>query len=138
MKKIILAFTICFLFYLNINQEIIVPTANITDDYNFYILEFPNQNVSTNNFNKYFAYINVIWIEPYINPLFNVKTRYQFKNINYFKEQYINLLIEKGYRKFAMNLKIEGIKIKRIKVYSSDKTISNLKIENIKFDIIYN
>ena len=119
MKKIILTFTICFFIFLNINLEKeIIPTFNaVNNDYSFYILEFKGQNVSTNNFDDYFKNIDVIWIEPYINPLYKqVKTRYQFKNIDDFKEEFINLLIKKGYRSNALNLKISGIKIKKMKI----------------------
>lgn len=139
MKKIILTFTICFFIFLNINLEKeIIPTFNaVNNDSSFYILEFKGQNISTNNFDDYFKNIDVIWIEPYINPLYKqVKTRYQFKNINDFKQEFVNLLIKKGYRSNALNLKISGIKIKKMKVYSSESTIRNLKIENMTFDII--
>ena len=139
MKKIILTFTICFFIFLNINLEKeIIPTFNaVNNDYSFYILEFKGQNISTNNFDDYFKNIDVIWIEPYINALYKkVKTRYQFKNIYDFKQEFVNLLIKKGYRSNALNLKISGIKIKKMKVYSSESTIRNLKIENMTFDII--
>ena len=53
-----------------------------------------------------------------------------------FKEEFIDLLIKKGYRSEALNLKIEGIKIKKMKVYSSESNITNLKIENMIFDTI--
>ncbi len=139
MKKIILTFTICFFVFLSINsKKEVYPTFNlINNDYSFYILEFKNQNISTNNFNRYFENIDVIWIEPDINPLYKqVKTRYQFKNIDSFKEEFVNELIQKGYRREALNLKIAGIKIKKIKVYSSESVITNLKIENMIFDTI--
>lgn len=139
MKKIILTFTICFFVFLSINsKKEVYPTFNlINNDYSFYILEFKNQNISTNNFNRYFENIDVIWIEPDINPLYKqVKTRYQFKNIDSFKEEFVNELIQKGYRREALNLKIAGIKIKKIKVYSSKSVITNLKIENMIFDTI--
>ncbi len=139
MKKIILTFTICFFIFLSINsKEEVYPTFNMmNNDYSFYILEFPNKNISTNNFDDYFKDIDVIWIEPYINSLYKqVKTRYQFTNIGKFKEEFIDLLIKKGYRSEALNLKIEGIKIKKMKVYSSESNITNLKIENMIFDTI--
>ena len=64
MKKIILTFTICFFVFLSINsKKEVYPTFNlINNDYSFYILEFKNQNISTNNFNRYFENIDVIWI----------------------------------------------------------------------------
>lgn len=139
MKKIILAFTICFFVFLSFNfkEKTSLTFSTINNDYAFYILEFHSQNISTNNFNDYFMDIDVIWIEPYINPLYNhIKTKYQFKNINSFKNEFISLLARNGLHSEALNLKIEGIKIKKIKVYSSESDIQNLKIENMTFDII--
>lgn len=140
MKKIILTLTICFFIFLSVNsKEKIVPTFNINNNnnYSFYVLEFQSHNVSTNNFNKYFENINVIWVEPYINPLYKqIKTQYLFKDISTFKKEFTDFLIKKGYRSEALNLKIEGIKIKKMKVYSSERNIKNLKIENMIFDTI--
>ena len=140
MKKIILTLTICFFIFLSVNsKEKIVTTFNINNNnnYSFYVLEFQSHNVSTNNFNKYFENINVIWVEPYINPLYKqIKTQYLFKDISTFKKEFTDFLIKKGYRSEALNLKIEGIKIKKMKVYSSERNIKNLKIENMIFDTI--
>ena len=138
MKKIILIFIIfIFIYLINVKEEVTPTFSEINSDYNFYILEFDN-NISTNNFDEYFKNINVIWLEPYISPLYKqIKTRYQFKDINKFKEEFINLLIKKGYRSNAINLKISGVKIKKIKVYCSKSDIQNLKIK-IKFDIVDN
>lgn len=139
MKKIILTLTICFFIFLSVSsKEKIVPTFNINNNnYSFYILEFQSHNVSTNNFNKYFENINVIWVEPYINPLYKqIKTQYLFKDISTFKKEFTDSLISQGYHSDALNLKIEGIKIKKMKVYSSERDIQNLKIENMIFDTI--
>ena len=70
-------------------------------------------------------------------PLYKqIKTQYLFKDISTFKKEFTDFLIKKGYRSEALNLKIEGIKIKKMKVYSSERNIKNLKIENMIFDTI--
>ena len=70
MKKVILL--IIFVFLLNLNYEERISTAFKEDnEYNFYVLEFPNKNLSTNNFLNYFNDIQVIWVE--VDSKYNVK-----------------------------------------------------------------
>ncbi len=132
MKKILIL-AICIFLLLNFKEDKIITAFNENEEYSFYILEFLNKNISTNNFDKYFSNLNVIWIEPYINELYadRIKKRYQFDNLNKFKSKYLEILIDNGYRNEAINLKLEGIKIKKIKLYASNKIVENLKIENM-------
>lgn len=134
MKKILLAFTVCFFVLSYFKEEKTVATF-IEDDYSysFYTLEFPSKNISTNNFNEYFNNIDVIMIEPYVNKLYEnqIKQQYQFTSIDKFKEDYIKVLENSGYRSDAVKLKIEGIKIKKIKVYSSNRDLARLNIEQM-------
>lgn len=132
MKKILIL-AICIFLLLNFKEDKIITAFNENEEYSFYILEFLNKNISTNNFDKYFSNLNVIWIEPYINELYadRIKKRYQFDNLNKFKSKYLEILIDNGYRNEAVNLKLEGIKIKKIKLYASNKIVENLKIENM-------
>ena len=131
--KQILILAICIFLLLNFKEDKIITAFNENEEYSFYILEFLNKNISTNNFDKYFSNLNVIWIEPYINELYadRIKKRYQFDNLNKFKSKYLEILIDNGYRNEAINLKLEGIKIKKIKLYASNKIVENLKIENM-------
>ena len=127
MKKIIL-----FVFFLLFINNPSMPVFNeIKLESNTYILEFPNQNISTNNFDLYFNDINVIWIEPYINDLYKIKKRYQFKDIQTFKNDVINELIKSNYKNESINLNISGIIIKKIKVNCDLDKIKKLNIENI-------
>lgn len=127
MKKIIL-----FVFFLLFINNPSMPVFNeIKLESNTYILEFPNQNISTNNFDLYFNDINVIWIEPYINDLYKIKKRYQFKDIQTFKNDVINELIKNNYKNESINLNISGIIIKKIKVNCDLDKIKKLNIENI-------
>ena len=132
MKKILIL-AICIFLLLNFKEDKIITAFNENEEYSFYILEFLNKNISTNNFDKYFSNLNVLWIEPYINELYadRIKKRYQFDNLNKFKSKYLEILIDNGYRNEAINLKLEGIKIKKIKLYASNKIVENLKIENM-------
>ena len=72
-------------------------------------------------------------IEPYVNKLYEnqIKQQYQFTSIDKFKEDYIKVLENSGYRSDAVKLKIEGIKIKKIKVYSSNRDLARLNIEQM-------
>ena len=133
MKKILLTFTICFFFIFNFKEEKTMPVFNEDNIYSVYTLEFPLKNISTNNFNDYFKNFDVISIEPYINTLYQsqIKQQYQFINIDKFKEDYLKILENSGYRSEAVKLKIEGIKIKKIKVYSSNRDLARVKIEKM-------
>ena len=110
-----------------------MPVFNEDNIYSVYTLEFPLKNISTNNFNDYFKNFDVISIEPYINTLYQsqIKQQYQFINIDKFKEDYLKILENSGYRSEAVKLKIEGIKIKKIKVYSSNRDKARIKIEKM-------
>lgn len=133
MKKILLTFTICFFVIFNFKEEKTMPVFNEDNIYSVYTLEFPLKNISTNNFNDYFKNFDVISIEPYINTLYQsqIKQQYQFINIDKFKEDYLKILENSGYRSEAVKLKIEGIKIKKIKVYSSNRDLARVKIEKM-------
>lgn len=138
MKKIFIL-AICIFLLLNFKENKTITTFKEDSEYSFYVLEFLNKNISTNNFDRYFAGLNVIWIEPYINELYadRIKSRYQFDSLDKFKSKYLDILINNGYRTEALKLKLEGIKIKRIKLYASNIDISKLKIDNmtIKSDL---
>ena len=127
MKKFIL-----FVFFLLFINNPSMPVFNeIKLESNTYILEFPNQNISTNNFDLYFSDINVVWMEPFINDLYKIKKRYQFKDIETFKKNVINELTNNNYKKEALNLNISGIIIKKMKVNCDLEQINSLNIENI-------
>jgi len=107
-----------------------------------YILEFPNKNISTENFLDYFNNIKVIYIKPYLNNSYKKLIQnyvYNFdlistkSNINKFKNNFIKKLEDNNFRKEAINYKIEGIKIKEIMIYCSNQQIDILNnlIENV-------
>jgi len=145
MKKYIISLLIIFLFSLTIDKkEQTMLVFNETWEHAIYILEFPNQNVSTNNI-KLFDNVKIIWIKPYINNIYKNKLNYkvyyfedisQEENINKFKNQFIDLLYINGYRTDAMNYKVSGIKIEKMKVYCNEDDIRNINIENIKYKMV--
>ena len=96
---------------------------------NFYILEFPNNNLTTNNFLYYFDNIQVIWIE--FSSKYNIKKNYVYKNIEDAKNKFIAELNKKNYKIDAVNLSISGIVVKKIKVYGNIDKIDSLNIENM-------
>lgn len=128
MKKIIILIIFIFLFNLNYSENI-MTTFKENNLNNFYILEFPNNNLSTNNFSNYFDDIQVIWIE--FNTKYNVKKRYVYKDIVDVKNKYIEELNKNNYKVDAINMFVSGIVINKIKVYSNINKINSLNIENM-------
>ena len=128
MKKIIILIIFIFLFNLNYSEKV-MTTFKENNLNNFYILEFPNNNLSTNNFLNYFDDIQVIWIE--FNTKYNIKKRYVYNGIVDTKNKYITELNNNNYKLDAVNLSISGIVINKIKVYSNINKINNLNIENM-------
>ena len=128
MKKIILLIIFIFLFNLNYSEKI-MTTFKENNLNNFYILEFPNNNLSTNNFLNYFSDVQVIWIE--FNTKYDIKKRYVYKDIVDLKNKYIDELNKNNYKMEAINFSISGIIINKIKVYSNINKINNLNIENM-------
>ena len=128
MKKIILLIIFIFLFNLNYSENIIT-TFKENNINSFYILEFPNNNLSTNNFLDYFSDVQVIWIE--FSTKYDIKKRYVYKDIDEVKNKYIDELNKNNYKMEAINFSISGIIINKIKVYSNIDKINNLNIENM-------
>ena len=128
MKKIIILIIFIFLFNLNYSENI-MTTFKENNLNNFYILEFPNNNLSTNNFLNYFSDVQVIWIE--FNTKYDIKKRYVYKDIDEVKNKYIDELNKNNYKMEAINFSISGIIINKIKVYSNINKINSLNIENM-------
>lgn len=128
MKKIIIL--IIFIFLLNLNySENVITTFKENVDNSFYILEFPNNNITTNNFLNYFNDIQVIWVE--VDSKYNVKKRYNYTNISELKKSYLKELENNNYKLEAINFKISGFIINKIKIYTNINKINKLNIENM-------
>lgn len=131
MKKALMMLFIPLLF-LNQN-EIEINEENETS---FYILSFPNYNISTNNISTYFNDVDIIWIHPY--DKYNIIDNYYFNNfkletnMNNFLNFYKNRMNKFGYKEESINASINGVKIEKLKVYIDNKKLKQIKIENMK------
>ena len=128
MKKVILLIILAFLLNLTY-EERISTTFKEDNEFDFYVLEFPNKNLSTNNFLNYFNDIQVVWVE--VDSKYNVKKRYNYTNISELKKSYLKELENNNYKLEAINFKISGFIINKIKIYSNINKINKLNIENI-------
>ena len=146
MKKILIIIIIILFLLVYPKDDKTKSTFNEENyEFNEYILTFPNQNVSTNNFDIYFSDLKVIYVEAKIDKVYQdvLKNhiKYEFslvsnlENIRLFKENIISVLESKGFRKEAIIIRVEGLKLKSVKIYCTDKDITNLskKIENLVF-----
>jgi len=146
MKKIIIIVLILFLIKIDYNdtQNVFYEKIEYSNLYEITCLN----NISTNNFNNYFKNIKVIWIKPKINNLYKDKllkfNKYYFKdisnnkNIENFKNDYINYLNKIGYKSEALKLKTSGVMIEKIKVYLNEEDLIyikqlpiDIKVENV-------
>jgi len=146
MKKIIIIVLILFLIKIDYNdtQNVFYEKIEYSNLYEITCLN----NISTNNFNNYFKNIKVIWIKPKINNLYKDKllkfNKYYFKdisnnkNIENFKNDYINYINKIGYKSEALKLKTSGVMIEKIKVYLNEEDLIyikqlpiDIKVENV-------
>ena len=149
MKKIIILLVLlCVIFIIN-KKETIISVFNNDDQYEIYYLDFRDSNLTTNNFLDYFDNINidVLKIEPYINPLYKDKfsfDEYLFNysgksnNIKKFKTKYLEELKQINYKDYTSCI-INGIKINMVKVFTTKEEIKAItkSIENVKYVFNY-
>ncbi|MEG2322042.1 MAG: hypothetical protein RSB71_00935 [Bacilli bacterium] len=143
MKKVLIIVLLLFLISFE-KEETAFVLKQTNNEFQKYEITFEDKVISTNNFKKYFKN-NIISISPYVNNLYNklINLNYQFDyrsmdgNLTKFKNKYIKTLEEKGFKKDALEAKLNGIFIKKVILYSSSKDISylnsqfNIKIINI-------
>jgi len=140
MKKYIVSLLLIFILNIVINkEETILVFSEKENEYSMYVLEFPNYNISTNNIEKKFKDIKIIWIEPYINGLYKLNYKYYFEdisikqNFNKFKTNLIKKLNSSNYKNLIINYEITGIKVNKMQVYCKESDILNLNIDGIKY-----
>jgi len=140
MKKYIVSLLLIFILNIVINkEETILVFSEKENEYSMYVLEFPNYNISTNNIEKKFKDIKIIWIEPYINDLYKLNYKYYFEdisikqNFNKFKTNLIKKLNSSNYKNLIINYEITGIKVNKMQVYCKESDILNLNIDGIKY-----
>lgn len=113
MKKIIIIFLVLLVFNFNCKTMSV-----FNEDSNFYILTISDNSVTTNNIDKYFNDIQVIWV------IIDNKKYYYDENL---KEKVIKDLLNNNLKMNAIKSKIDGAVISKIKVYCSNKKIENIK-----------
>ncbi len=154
-KKIVMLIIMILLINLIINKndnikqlETVFKETYIEDNnYQTYILDLSDLNITTNNLSKILTNISIknINIYPKINELYKDKldkiTYYKFNysdlslNITKFKETYIEILKNNGFFNDIDNIRINGIPIEKIEVYLSNDQLNNIikQYPNIKY-----
>lgn len=148
MKKItILLIVILVSLIINIESNTEMVFNEFLEKTNIYEITFTN-NLSTNNFLKYFSDVKIIWIKPKMNTLYADKlikyNKYYFKevsndkNIDKFKKDYIDYIDKLGYKNEALKLQISGVMIDKMKLYLNDDqliyindVLTDINIENV-------
>ena len=148
MKKIVIILVLlCILFIIN-KKETIISVFNSDDQYDIYYLDFRDSNLNTDNFLDYFDNINidVLKIEPYINPLYKDKfnlDEYLFNysgkgnNIKKFKDKYLEELKQINYSDYTSCI-INGIKINMVKVFTTKEEIKKIIKNNKNVKYVFN
>lgn len=132
---------------LNTNEETIITVFDDkSEEYNIYFLNTEKENITTNNLTDYFEDIKILEIYPYINPIYkkHMKKSYTFntavshkKNISNFIVEYSNQLSNYALNVDNVLVHLNGIKIDKIKVYTSNTKIDFL-MQNYKIQLIKN
>lgn len=93
------------------------------DQYKNYLIELDN--INTNNFNDFFTDLNILAIYPKINPIYKdrLPKAYVYKDIDTFKENYLDELKASGCYVDVMNYITRPIDIEKILVYTSKNEI---------------
>ena len=135
-----------FLIMLFLFNDKALTVMNYSDDVKEYTITL--NSVNTDNFSNYFNYLKVISIYPDIDVSYESKIdvnlkEYYFdfntneKNIKNFKDKFINNVRKIGYNNKATLLTVEGIKIKKVKVFDKLENIKN-SLKNVKYSLTNN
>ena len=135
-----------FLIMLFLFNDKALTVMNYSDDAKEYTITL--NSVNTDNFSNYFNYLKVISIYPDIDVSYESKIdvnlkEYYFdfntneKNIKNFKDKFINNVRKIGYNNKATLLTVEGIKIKKVKVFDKLENIKN-SLKNVKYSLTNN
>ena len=132
---------------LNTNEETIITVFDDkSEEYNIYFLNTEKENITTNNLTDYFEDIKILEIYPYINPIYkkHMKKSYTFNTAVSHKKNTSNFIVEYSNQlsNYALNVDnvlvhLNGIKIDKIKVYTSNTKIDYL-MQNYKIQLIKN
>ena len=105
--------------------------------YDTYIIDVSNENINTKNIFDYFDGVTILKIYPNNNPIYSKFINideYEFdnilsqkKNISNFVSMYNNKLNDNALIKEIESFNISGIKINKLKVYTSTEQIDKVK-----------
>lgn len=105
--------------------------------YDTYIIDVSNENINTKNIFDYFDGVTILKIYPNNNPIYSKFINideYEFdnilsqkKNISNFVSIYNNKLNDNALIKEVESFNISGIKINKLKVYTSTEQIDKVK-----------
>lgn len=148
-KLLLFLFFVVIIFNLLINNN----TATVfnensilvnTEEYTFYNISLEKVNITTKNIGSYFETIKIIGLYPYFDKSYTSKLEskldyYSFKfsdlnkNINEFIFYYEQVLKSNGI--VDSNIMVNGIKLKKIRIYASYLELNNLLKQNSKIYI---
>ncbi len=146
----LLIVTYCFYFQKKENLEPVFSEKGINsiDEYRIYNLDVENLNVSTKTLEQYFFYeeVKVLGVYPklnnlYKNKLFGASNYYAFtsnsiySNLKNFESHFKRILQTYGLKEEISKIELEGISIKRVKIYTSNKIVNKILKNNPKFKI---
>lgn len=121
------------------NNDSAKTVFNKLDEYYYdvYIVDVSNENINTKNIFDYFDGVTILKIYPNNNPIYSKFINideYEFdnilsqkKNISNFVSIYNNKLKENALIKEVESFNISGIKINKLKVYTSTEQIDKVK-----------
>ncbi len=124
-------FFIIFIVYLSIASENTSIVFNeVEDDLNSYYLEI--ENLNTNNISC-IENLNIQALEIDINNVYKMDRLFFYKNLNFFINNVIKRLKEKGYYMEANKYLIEPIKIKKVLVFNNKTKVIEI-LESCKLN----
>lgn len=142
MKKVIVLLVVCITIVFFSKDKVEYAFKEDIEGYYRYELVFESQELSTLNFENYFSNYQVLTIFPEISLLY--KSRFPFLNYSFdtyrsisdnlllFQDKYIHTLENLGYRKEALKIRMSGIGIEKVVIYSEEKDIINLRQKFLK------
>ncbi len=141
---IIMLFIFSYLIFTKRDNNIPVFSEKV-NYYDLYVLDLSKENFNTNNIMAVFDDVVILEIYPYVNPVYKNIIGidcYKFntilsnkKNISLFMNEYINKLENNNLKEEIVKYRLNGVKINKIMVYTSNVVINKL-INNHNIKIV--
>lgn len=138
LSSLIIFIVFCSITLVN-NNDSTKTVFNKLDEYYYdtYMVDVSDENINTKNIFDYFDGVTILKIYPNNNPIYSKFINideYEFdnilsqkKNISNFVSMYNNKLNENALIKEVESFNISGIKINKLKVYTSTEQIDKVK-----------